>query len=127
MNVCLKARDFASESLDGNTVVGQFHPTAPPTDNYVDLPLIQPSRVKKLFPPAGGEKTNKKTYRSGQQVPQTGLYRVVHYQHRLPHNSVMRKGDAFPLCNKCGGRVAFSLSETIHSLNADEDFTLEAA
>src|SRR5436190_21161148 len=93
------------------TVLGKFDYTEVTAealligDNYVDLPLIQPSRVKKLFPPAGGEKTNKKTYRAGQQVPQTGLYRVVHYQHRLPHNSVMRKGDAFPLCNKCGGRV----------------------
>jgi len=80
-----------------------------------------------MFTSAGAGKSDKKTYRSGQQVPQTGLFRVVHYQHRLPHNAVMRKDDRFPLCNKCGHRVAFSLSETVHALNADEDFKLEAA
>ena len=80
-----------------------------------------------MFTPGGSERSDKGTYRPGQQAPQTGLFRVVHYQHRLPHNAVMRKGDRFPLCNKCGDRVAFSLSETVHSLNADEDFGREAA
>jgi hypothetical protein len=68
-----------------------------------------------------------KLYRSGQIVPQTGLYRVVHYQHRLPHDVVMTKGEVFPCCNKCGTRVSFSTSNTAEPLHSDQDFALEAA
>ena len=66
-------------------------------------------------------------YRSGQRVPQTGLYRVIHYQHRLPHDAVLTQSDQFPQCNKCGLRVAFTPSQNTHSLLDDEDFALQVA
>ena len=74
-----------------------------------------------------GHQSTALVYRSGQRVPQTGLYRVIHYQHRLPHNAVMTEDDLFPQCNKCGLRVAFTLSQTANSLSDDEDFMLEVA
>jgi hypothetical protein len=51
-----------------------------------------------------------KIYRSGERVSCTGLYRVSDYQHRMPHDAVLRQGDVFPACNKCGERVTFRLS-----------------
>jgi hypothetical protein len=67
------------------------------------------------------------TYYASQKVPQTGLYRVFHYQHRLPHDAVIRKGEIFPACDKCGKRVMFALSSTAEPLFADLDFMVEAA
>lgn len=71
--------------------------------------------------------SGEKIYRSGEQVPSTGLYRVFHYQHRMPHDAVLREGDVFPACNKCGERVTFNLSATAEPLADDRDFLLNAA
>jgi hypothetical protein len=68
-----------------------------------------------------------KTYRSGEQVPNTGLYRVFHYQHRMPHDAVLWYGEHFPACNKCGERVTFRLSASAEPISDDQDFVLNAA
>jgi hypothetical protein len=66
-------------------------------------------------------------YSAGQWAPQTGIYRVIHYQHRLPHKVVMREGQRFPACNTCGKRVSFRLSSTAEPLISDRDFVVKAA
>lgn len=70
--------------------------------------------------------SGEKTFHAGQNVPQTSLYRVFHYQHRMPHEVLMRQGESFPACNKCGERVSFRLSNT-EPLACDYDFTEQAA
>jgi hypothetical protein len=60
-------------------------------------------------------------------VPATGLYRVFHYQHRMPHDAMMKRGELFPACNKCGERVLFRQSNTAEPLRCDQDFTTKAA
>jgi len=52
------------------------------------------------------------TYRTGQQVSESGIYKVVHQQHRLPHEVTLLKYETFPRCAKCGDRVEFEL---VHS------------
>lgn len=71
--------------------------------------------------------SGEKLYHVGEQVPQTGLYRVFHYQHRLPHDVVMLKGELCPACHKCGERVLFKLSSTAEPLAMDHDFMEHAA
>lgn len=66
-------------------------------------------------------------FHAGQKVPQTGLYRVFHYQHRMPHDVVMKQGELFPACNKCGEHVLFRLSNPAEPLSADRDFMVKAA
>ena len=51
-------------------------------------------------------------YKTGEIVPQTGIYRVIHGAHRLPHEAVVIEGFKFPRCQKCSGFVRFEL---IHS------------
>jgi hypothetical protein len=70
--------------------------------------------------------TQEKTYRSGQKVPETALYRVFHYQHRLPHDVVIHQGEDFPACDRCGQRVVFSISDTAETLYSDADFAVAA-
>ena len=51
-------------------------------------------------------------YKTGDLVPQTGIYRVIHGAHRLPHEAVVIEGFKFPRCQKCSDSVRFEL---IHS------------
>jgi len=53
--------------------------------------------------------SGKKSYETGETVPETGIYRVVHSVHRLPHEVVIRKDEQFPRCCKCSKSVIFSL------------------
>lgn len=48
-------------------------------------------------------------YKSGAIVPETGIYRVVHVGHRLPHEVVILKDERFPRCAKCAKAVLFRL------------------
>jgi hypothetical protein len=38
-----------------------------------------------------------------------GIYRVVHAGHRDCHEVVLKRGDEFPLCQRCADRVRFEL------------------
>ena len=42
-------------------------------------------------------------------VPTTGIYRITHAAHRLPHEVVLIAGGQFPRCSKCGDLVSFEL------------------
>jgi hypothetical protein len=50
--------------------------------------------------------------RTGSAVTETGIYRVIHVAHRLPHEVVCLKGDRFPRCAKCNDSFLFYL---VHS------------
>jgi hypothetical protein len=62
---------------------------------------------------------------AGEVAPADGLYRVTHYQHRLPHLVSVIHGTKLPLCSKCGSHVRFELlgpSNNIEGLLSDYDF-----
>jgi hypothetical protein len=45
----------------------------------------------------------------GEICSQSGLYRVIHRAHRMPHKAVISQGDIFPSCSRCGAAVRFKL------------------
>jgi hypothetical protein len=53
------------------------------------------------------------TYKTGQIIPETGIYTVLHKQHRLPHQVTLIKGETFPRCAKCGNLVEFVLIQAV--------------
>jgi hypothetical protein len=53
--------------------------------------------------------SDKKALKTGEIVAETGIYRVVHSPHRLPHEVLIRKDERFPRCCKCSKSVTFSL------------------
>lgn len=53
--------------------------------------------------------SSKKLHRPGEQVPTTGIYRVLHRAHREPHEVVLRRDEVFPSCHNCGLDVRFEL------------------
>lgn len=48
-------------------------------------------------------------HRTGENIPQSGIYRVVHQKHRLPHEVTLLKDQQFPRCAQCQGAVIFKL------------------
>jgi hypothetical protein len=49
------------------------------------------------------------TFRTGDPIPQTGIYRVIHKFHRLPHEVTLLRNQDFPRCAKCKDAVKFEL------------------
>lgn len=50
---------------------------------------------------------------TGLLVPASGIYRVMHAGHRLPHAVTICKGETFPRCAKCADLVAFELIRAV--------------
>jgi len=51
----------------------------------------------------------RKSFKTGQLVPQSGIYSVTHGEHRLPHEVTLLRADIFPPCSRCGVQVTFKL------------------
>lgn len=46
-------------------------------------------------------------YRTGEKVPESGIYKVHHKSHRLPHEVTLLRDQIFPRCCKCADAVIF--------------------
>ena len=64
---------------------------------------------------------------AGTQAPHSGIYRVYHYQHRLPHSVIVLQGDLLPACHYCGDRVKFEELMDGDLAQSDYDFGPEGA
>lgn len=47
--------------------------------------------------------------KTGCTVPETGIYRVSHAQHRLPDEVTALQGQCFPRCSRCAEPVFYEL------------------
>jgi hypothetical protein len=54
-------------------------------------------------------KARTRRHKTGQEIPLSGIYRVYHHEHRLPHKVSLLAGEIFPCCAKCGNAVRFEL------------------
>ena len=66
-------------------------------------------------------------FKPGDAVPRGGIYNVVHYQHRMPHDAVLTDAQPFPLCHVCGARVRYRLVRSGEPIEDDHDFKAGAA
>jgi hypothetical protein len=55
-------------------------------------------------------------------VPESGVYRVQHYRHRLYHEVTILRDAAFPRCSECGSNVRFRLVRTAPPIDMDRNF-----
>ncbi len=60
--------------------------------------------------------------RPGEIAPQSGIYRVYHRAHRLPHNVYVSAGTRLPACLRCGNDVEFGLLMSGPEVQTDQDF-----
>jgi hypothetical protein len=52
-------------------------------------------------------------FKTGETIPDSGIYRVFHSAHHLPHEVTLLKRKAFPKCQKCADVVTFELLRTL--------------
>ena len=52
---------------------------------------------------------NTKQFRCGEKILESGIYRVYHGNHRLPHEVTLLRDQLFPKCVKCEDSVYFEL------------------
>ena len=55
------------------------------------------------------DELKRQTFKTGQVVPQSGIYQVTHSEHRLPHEVTLLRAATFPPCSKCCFDVRFKL------------------
>jgi hypothetical protein len=55
------------------------------------------------------DRVRKIRYRTGLDIPISGIYLVRHKEHRLPHEVTLLKGEKFPPCAECQTAVQFEL------------------
>lgn len=61
-------------------------------------------------------------FHAGQSIPETGLYRVFHAEHRLSHEVILLQGEIFPRCSVCGNDVHFEQRQATPEIAKDPDF-----
>lgn len=54
----------------------------------------------------------------------TGVYKVVHYLHRLPHHVSVNEAEPFPVCRKCQSKVRYFRTEKSTQVSAAEAVSL---
>jgi hypothetical protein len=54
-----------------------------------------------------------KKHRPGELVPESGVYRVTHDEHRLMHEAMLLAGSKFPVCKRCNRSVRFELRRAV--------------
>jgi hypothetical protein len=55
-------------------------------------------------------------------VPETGVYRVFHAEHRTSHEVTLIAGQEFPRCSGCDRNVHFELLQSAPEIASDANF-----
>jgi|ERR1044071_663870 hypothetical protein len=91
--------------------------------------LINPARSRTFlggFKPVLPEQSRKQpsqiSFRSGEMVPVSGIWRPDHGQHSHSEELWLRVQTPFPPCPKCGLATRFILMEKIQHISEDPDF-----
>jgi hypothetical protein len=53
------------------------------------------------------------TFGTNEKIPESGIYRVTHRRHRLPHEVTLLRDQQFPRCAKCQDAVVFELVRAV--------------
>lgn len=69
-----------------------------------------------------GASKAEQVYKPGEEVPESGVYTVIHDRHRASHAATVLKGDRFPACARCGLLVQFVLLRPATHIDEDSDF-----
>ena len=72
--------------------------------------------------PYGGLVDSSSRFVPGAIAPRSGVYRVHHYAHRMPHLVTITAGAVLPQCRRCGDKVRFAPMIAAESINQDVDF-----
>jgi hypothetical protein len=63
------------------------------------------------------------TFRTGERITRSGVYRVIHRKHRLPHEVTLLRDQVFPRCAKCHDQVKFQLVRGVQLSEGEREFS----
>jgi hypothetical protein len=63
------------------------------------------------------------TFRTVGRITWSGIYRVVHRKHRLPHEVTLLRDQIFPRCAKCHEQVEFWLVRGVEFPERGKEFS----
>ena len=69
----------------------------------------------------GGEQRARRNYAPDEEVPESGIYQVLH-ENGEKETVVFLRAGIFPPCEDCGGKVRYSIVRTAPYIFDDEDF-----
>ena len=75
----------------------------------------------------GGKLESSSRLEPGDVAPRSGVYRVHHYAHRMPHLVIVPAGTTLPKCKRCGEKVRFVPMVAAEPIEADVDFLYDFA
>jgi hypothetical protein len=75
--------------------------------------------------PESREERMAQEFKPGENVPSSGVYRVLHKGHRNGHDATLREGEQFPTCAVCEREVRFRLVQSAKLIDRDVDFVGE--
>jgi hypothetical protein len=61
-------------------------------------------------------------FRTGEKIDASGMYRVYHAKHRVPHEVTLIRGEIYPCCERCDAAVRFKLLRAIPEIDSDRGF-----
>jgi hypothetical protein len=70
---------------------------------------------------ASASESDLRAYKPGQMVPISGMYTVIHLDHRSAHEVLAIRGDVFPACRICKAQVRFQITQVIPHVTHDFD------
>jgi hypothetical protein len=68
------------------------------------------------------EKVPSPFFRAGERIPESGVYRVFHPEHRVSHEVTLVSGQEFPRCSSCATGVHFELIHAAPEIDLDKNF-----
>lgn len=77
-----------------------------------------------LVKTAASGMTKQPTFRTGEPIAESGIYRVIHKAHRLPHEVTLLRDQVFPRCAKCRDEVKFELVRALSERLNHQDFRI---
>ena len=63
------------------------------------------------------------SYKPGEVAPVSGVYVVVHAEHRSDHHATLLQGEPFPSCSVCHNKVRFRIRHIAVAVRQDNDFS----
>jgi len=61
-------------------------------------------------------------FRVAERIPESGVYRVFHSEHRVSHEVTLVAGQDFPRCSVCDRNVHFELLQSAPEIAEDPNF-----
>jgi hypothetical protein len=62
--------------------------------------------------------------RTGCSVPESGIYRVLHSQHKVPQEVTLIRNHFFPRCSRCSSPIYFELVRPAPAVSNRTEFSV---